>query len=25
MIDQDGPTGKFIAEEYNQETGETPW
>jgi NAD(P)-dependent dehydrogenase (short-subunit alcohol dehydrogenase family) len=25
MIDQDGPTGKFIAEEYNPETGETPW
>jgi len=25
MIDQDGPTGKFISEEYNQETGETPW
>lgn len=25
MIGQDGPTGKFIAEEYNPETGETPW
>lgn len=25
MIDQDGPTGRFIAEEYNPETGETPW
>jgi NAD(P)-dependent dehydrogenase (short-subunit alcohol dehydrogenase family) len=22
---QDGPTGKFIAEEYNPQTGETPW
>ncbi len=21
----DGPTGKFIAEEYNPKTGETPW
>jgi len=25
MIGQEGPTGKFIAEEYNPETGETPW
>lgn len=25
MIGNDGPTGKFIAEEYNPETGETPW
>ncbi|SDQ96999.1 NAD(P)-dependent dehydrogenase, short-chain alcohol dehydrogenase family [Chryseobacterium soldanellicola] len=25
MITQDGPTGKFISEEYNSETGETPW
>jgi len=25
MIAQDGPTGKFFSEEYNQETGETPW
>lgn len=25
MIDDDGPTGKFISEEYNPETGETPW
>ena len=25
MIDDDGPTGKFIAEEYNPETGDTPW
>jgi NAD(P)-dependent dehydrogenase (short-subunit alcohol dehydrogenase family) len=25
MIDNDGPTGKFISEEYNPETGETPW
>jgi NAD(P)-dependent dehydrogenase (short-subunit alcohol dehydrogenase family) len=25
MIGDDGPTGKFIAEEYNPETGETPW
>jgi len=25
MIGADGPTGKFIAEEYNPETGETPW
>lgn len=25
MIGQDGPTGKFISEEYNPETGETPW
>jgi len=25
MIDADGPTGKFISEEYNPETGETPW
>lgn len=24
-IGEDGPTGKFIAEEYNPETGETPW
>lgn len=25
MIGEDGPTGKFISEEYNTETGETPW
>jgi NAD(P)-dependent dehydrogenase (short-subunit alcohol dehydrogenase family) len=25
MIGPDGPSGKFIAEEYNPETGETPW
>ncbi|WDF45334.1 SDR family oxidoreductase [Chryseobacterium sp. KACC 21268] len=25
MITQEGPTGKFISEEYNPETGETPW
>lgn len=25
MISNDGPSGKFIAEEYNPETGETPW
>jgi NAD(P)-dependent dehydrogenase (short-subunit alcohol dehydrogenase family) len=25
MIGDDGPTGKFIAEEYNPETGMTPW
>ena len=25
MIGNDGPTGKFSAEEYNPETGETPW
>jgi len=25
MIGNDGPTGKFIAEEYNPESGETPW
>ncbi|GAA3953018.1 SDR family NAD(P)-dependent oxidoreductase [Chitinophaga oryziterrae] len=25
MIGDDGPTGKFISEEYNPETGETPW
>lgn len=25
MIDNDGPTGQFISEEYNQETGECPW
>ncbi len=25
MIDADGPTGKFISEEYNPETGEIPW
>ncbi len=25
MIGADGPTGKFISEEYNSETGETPW
>lgn len=25
MIDADGPTGKFISEEHNPETGETPW
>jgi len=25
MLAQDGPTGKFISEEYNPESGETPW
>ena len=25
MIGPDGPSGKFIAEEYNPQTGETPW
>jgi NAD(P)-dependent dehydrogenase (short-subunit alcohol dehydrogenase family) len=25
MIGHEGPTGKFIDEEYNPETGETPW
>jgi NAD(P)-dependent dehydrogenase (short-subunit alcohol dehydrogenase family) len=25
LIGPDGPTGKFIAEEYNPRTGETPW
>ncbi|GAA3999935.1 SDR family oxidoreductase [Deinococcus rubellus] len=25
MIGADGPTGKFISEEYNLETGEVPW
>ncbi len=25
MIDADGPTGKFISEEYSPETGEIPW
>jgi len=25
MITQNGPTGKFISEEYNPESGETPW
>jgi len=25
MIAHDGPTGKFISEEYNPESGETPW
>lgn len=25
MIDNNGPTGKFISEEHNPETGETPW
>ncbi|WP_394772893.1 SDR family oxidoreductase [Flavobacterium sp.] len=25
MIDENGPTGKFISEEHNPETGETPW
>lgn len=25
MIAQDGPNGKFISEEYNPESGETPW
>lgn len=25
MIGPDGPTGKFIAEEYNPQAGETPW
>lgn len=24
-IDQDGPTGKYISEEYNPQTGEIPW
>jgi NAD(P)-dependent dehydrogenase (short-subunit alcohol dehydrogenase family) len=25
MIGDDGPTGKFISEEHNPETGECPW
>ena len=25
IIDSDGPTGKFVSEEYNPETGEIPW
>lgn len=25
LIGEEGPTGKFISEEYNPETGETPW
>jgi NAD(P)-dependent dehydrogenase (short-subunit alcohol dehydrogenase family) len=25
IIGEDGPTGQFIAEEYNPETGVTPW
>ncbi|MBC3539242.1 SDR family oxidoreductase [Rufibacter sediminis] len=25
MIGEEGPTGKFISEEHNPETGETPW
>ena len=25
MIGDDGPTGKFISEEYNPETGDCPW
>lgn len=25
MIGDDGPSGKFISEEHNPETGETPW
>lgn len=25
MIDKDGPSGKFISEEHNPETGECPW
>lgn len=25
MIGEEGPTGKFISEEYNPENGETPW
>ena len=25
MVGPDGPTGKFVAEEYNPLTGETPW
>ena len=25
IIGQDGPTGKYISEEYNPETGEIPW
>lgn len=25
MIDENGPTGKFISEEHNPETGECPW
>ena len=25
LIDNDGPTGKFISEEYNPETGAIPW
>jgi len=25
LLDANGPTGKFISEEHNPETGETPW
>ncbi|GGR24156.1 SDR family oxidoreductase [Deinococcus ruber] len=25
MLDNDGPTGRFISEEYNPQTGEIPW
>lgn len=25
VLDNDGPTGKFISEEYNPETGDCPW
>ena len=25
LIDNDGPTGKYISEEFNPETGEIPW
>lgn len=25
MIDKNGPTGKFVSEEHNPETGEIPW
>ncbi|WP_414711824.1 hypothetical protein [Sphingobacterium sp. UBA1498] len=25
MVEEDGVTGKFISEEHNPDTGETPW
>ncbi|CAM3466459.1 Short-chain dehydrogenase [Deinococcus saxicola] len=25
MLDENGPTGKFVSEEYNPETGDIPW
>ena len=25
LIGNDGPTGKYISEEYNPKTGEIPW